>query len=115
MKAAHRGGAAAASAPVFTALGDATRLALVAKLCESGPQSITRLTAGGGVTRQAITKHLRALERAGLVHSERAGRERIWALHPERLSDAQQYLQQISEQWDHALARLRAFVETPRH
>lgn len=100
---------------MFAALGDATRLGLVAKLCETGPQSITRLTLGGGVSRQAITKHLRALEQAGLVRSNRAGRERIWALHPERLSDVQQLLQQISDQWDHALARLRTFVETPRH
>ena len=67
------------------------------------------------VSRQAVTKHLRALEQAGLVRSERAGRERIWALHPQRLAEAQQYLQQVSDQWDHALARLRAFVETPRH
>jgi len=103
------------SGSVFAALGDSTRLRLVAKLCESGPLSITRLTAGGAVTRQAITKHLRALEQAGLVRSDRTGRECLWALHPERLSDAQQLLQRISDQWGHALARLRTFVETPPH
>jgi DNA-binding transcriptional ArsR family regulator len=108
-------GRVAAAAPVFAALGDATRLGLVTRLCEAGPQSIVRLTGGAGVSRQAVTKHLRALEQAGLVRSERAGRERIWALHPQRLSEAQQYLQQVSDQWDHALARLRAFVEKPRH
>jgi DNA-binding transcriptional ArsR family regulator len=63
------------------------------------------------VSRQAITKHLQVLSEAGLVHSRRRGRERIWALEPRRLSDAHDYLDRISEQWDEALASLQAFVE----
>lgn len=110
-----RAGAAAArlarSAPVFSALGDATRLSIVARLCESGPASIVRLTGAASVSRQAVTKHLLALERAGLVQSRRAGRERLWALRRERLTEARGYLDLISERWDEALGRLQALVE----
>jgi DNA-binding transcriptional ArsR family regulator len=100
------------AAPVFAALGDATRLRIVARLCDGGPLSIVRLTEDAQVSRQAITKHLRALEEAGLVRSGRAGRERIWKLETRRLHEARRYLDQISGQWDAALERLRAFVES---
>jgi DNA-binding transcriptional ArsR family regulator len=99
------------SAPLFAALGDPTRLRLVARLCEGGPLSIARLTAGSRVTRQAITKHLRVLESAGLAHSRRRGRERLWQLERRRLQEARCYLDAISVQWDEALARLRKLVE----
>ncbi|MDB5058279.1 MAG: transcriptional regulator, ArsR family [Chloroflexi bacterium] len=99
------------SAPLFAALGDETRLRLISRLCDGGPMPITRLTAGSNVTRQAITKHLRVMEEAGLVHSTRHGRESIWQLDPRRLEDARHYLDQISQQWDDALGRLRKFVE----
>jgi len=102
---------AADAAPVFAALGDATRLAIVARLCTTGPQSIARLTDGTDVTRQAITKHLHALADAGLVRSKRDGRERIWEMQTRRLADARRYLDQISAQWDEAIERLRALVE----
>jgi DNA-binding transcriptional ArsR family regulator len=92
-------------------LGDETRLHLVARLCKEGPLSVTRLTAGAAVSRQAITKHLHALEEAGLARGFRAGRERIWELRVNRLLEAQRYLDQISQQWEAALDRLRAFVE----
>lgn len=99
------------SAPLFAALGDETRLRLVSRLCDDGPMSITRLTAGFDVTRQAITKHLRMMEEAGLVRSTRHGRESIWRLSQRRLEDASCYLDLISKQWDDALGRLRVFVE----
>jgi len=99
------------AAPLFAALGDETRLALVDRLGASGPLSIVRLTAGSGVTRQAITKHLHVLAGAGLVHDVRRGRERIWELDPVRLDVARGYLDQIGQQWDEALERLRLFVE----
>jgi DNA-binding transcriptional ArsR family regulator len=99
------------SAPLFAALGDATRLRLVSRLCDDGPLSITRLTAGSRVTRQAITKHLRVMEQAGLVRSTRHGRESVWQLEQQRLEDARRYLALISKQWDAALGRLRKFVE----
>ena len=99
------------AAPVFAALGDATRLRIVARLCDGGPLSIVRLTEGSRVSRQAITKHLRALEGAGLVRSGRAGRERIWELQTKRLADLRGYLDGISRQWDEALGRLKVLVE----
>ncbi len=99
------------AAPLFAALGDPTRLRIVARLCEGGPLSIARLTEGSRVSRQAISKHLDALSEAGFVRSERAGRERIWELRPRRLAEVRRYLDRISEQWDQALERLRALVE----
>ena len=99
------------SAPVFAALGDETRLRLVARLCESGPQSIVKLTEGSDVTRQAIAKHLRVLEGAGLVRSARDGRESVWELETRRLEDARRALDAISKRWDDAIERLRAHVE----
>lgn len=99
------------SAPVFAALGDPTRLQVVARLCAYGPQSITRLSADMDVTRQAVTKHLVALAGAGLAHPRREGREQIWQLETRRLAAARETLDQISGQWDAAIARLRAFVE----
>jgi len=101
----------AQAAPVFAALGDPSRLRLVARLCDGGPLNIVRLTEGGAVTRQAVSKHLRALEEAGLVRSSRAGRERIWELETRRLAEASHWLSVISMQWDQALERLKVFVE----
>jgi DNA-binding transcriptional ArsR family regulator len=101
----------AETAPLFSALGDETRLALVNRLSAEGPQSITRLTTGSAITRQAITKHLRVLAEAGLVHDSRRGRERIWTLDANRLDEARLYLDQIAQRWDEALERLRQFVE----
>jgi DNA-binding transcriptional ArsR family regulator len=99
------------AAPVFAALGDETRLALVARLSSDGPLSITRLTAGSAVTRQAITKHLNVLATAGLVSDLRRGRERIWELEPEQMEAARTYLEHFSKRWDEALDRLKQFVE----
>lgn len=101
----------AASAPLFAALGDETRLKLLGRLAAGGPMSIAQLTEGTDVTRQAITKHLRVLEGAGLVRSARAGRESQWELEPERIDDARHALDLIAAQWDDALARLKDFVE----
>lgn len=103
--------AAKTSASVFAALGDETRLRLVSRLCEDGPLSIAKLTAGTEVTRQAITKHLHVLADAGLVRGTRDGRENVWELEPRRLQVASEYLDLISKQWDDALDRLRVFLE----
>jgi DNA-binding transcriptional ArsR family regulator len=101
----------AGSAPIFAALGDETRLRLVARLCDGGPMSIARLTDGFPITRQAITKHLRLMEQAGLVHSVQSGRESVWQLEPRRLAEARRHLADISAQWDQVLGRLKRFVE----
>ena len=110
-KRAAAGVALGAAAPVFAALGDETRLRIVARLCAAGPLSITRLSEGESVTRQAVTKHLRALEDAGIVSGSRAGRERIWELRPARWTEVQRHLDEISRQWDRALLRLQDLVE----
>ncbi|MFZ1010684.1 MAG: metalloregulator ArsR/SmtB family transcription factor [Candidatus Sulfotelmatobacter sp.] len=98
-------------APVFAALGDQTRLSLVAKLCRGEPHSISQLTEGSKLTRQAITKHLRVLERTGIVRCVRAGRESRFKLDPEPIQEIKAYLDSVSKQWDEALFRLKAFVE----
>jgi DNA-binding transcriptional ArsR family regulator len=111
MTAAPRRAGLERSAPIFAALGDATRLRLVARLGAGGPLSIVRLTAGSRLTRQAITKHLVVLADAGLVRGTRRGRERLWRLEPGRLEETRRYLDLISKQWDDALGRLKAYVE----
>lgn len=100
-----------ARAPAFAALGDATRLALVRKLSGGQARSIAELTKGSRLTRQAITKHLRVLERARIVRSRRAGRESLFAFNPLAMDEMKKYLEGVSAQWDHALARLKSFVE----
>jgi DNA-binding transcriptional ArsR family regulator len=95
----------------FAALGDETRLALVAKLCGGEPRSISQLTQGSKLTRQAVTKHLRVLERAGIVRCVRAGRESRFEFEQKSIEEMKEYLDFVSRQWDQALSRLKAFVE----
>jgi DNA-binding transcriptional ArsR family regulator len=98
-------------APIFAALGDKTRLALVSKLCGGQPRSISQLARDSALSRQAITKHLRVLESAGIVHSTRSGRESRFHFDPQPLEGLRKYLELVSEQWDDALSRLKSFVE----
>ncbi len=98
-------------APVFAALGDETRLSLLAKLCGGQPYSISQLTQGSKLTRQAITKHLRVLEGVGIVHSVRRGRESRFEFDPQPMEGIKEYLDFVSGQWDQALSRLKSFVE----
>jgi DNA-binding transcriptional ArsR family regulator len=98
-------------APIFAALGDPTRLSLVAKLCAGPPCSIAKLTEDTRLTRQAVTKHLRVLQQARLVRSARAGRESRFELNPGPIVASKHYLELVSKQWDDALERLRDFVE----
>ena len=102
------------AAPLFAALGDETRLRLFVRLSAGGPESIARLSAKTPVSRQAVTKHLDVLSRAGLIRGSRRGRERIWEVEPKRLAEARLYLERISRLWDDALDRLKRFVEGPR-
>ena len=98
-------------ASVFAALGDETRLAMLAKLCNGVPQSISRLTAGTNLSRQAVTKHLHVLANAGVVRNLRIGRESLFELEPQPIEQVRDYLDQVSRQWDDALARLKSHVE----
>jgi DNA-binding transcriptional ArsR family regulator len=100
-----------AHAPVFAALGDETRLSLVVGLSCGRPRSISQLTAGTKLTRQAIAKHLRVLQRIGMVHSTRVGRERLFEFNPQPIEGLKEYLALVSAQWDQSLSRLKLFVE----
>lgn len=103
--------AAKKSAPVFAALGDETRLRILTKLSSQGPLSISRITDGESMTRQAITKHLSVLSEAGLVRDLRMGRERLWEVDPEPLQLARSVLDVVGQAWDQRLSRLKTFVE----
>lgn len=98
-------------ASVFAALGDETRLSVLGRLSSGTPQSISRLTEGTRLSRQAVTKHLHVLQTVGVVRSIRAGRENLFALEPKPLDEARKYLDEVSRQWDDALLRLKSFVE----
>jgi len=100
------------AAPIFAALGDETRLRLIAALCAGGGMSITQLTAGTQITRQAVTKHLNVLAEAGLVRDVKNGRERLWAFELDKLEEARRSLEIIARQWDQALASLQRAVES---
>lgn len=99
------------TAPLFAALGDSTRLGLLLKLGDHGTLSITHLAEGLPLTRQAIRKHLRVLEEAGLIRGVRRGRENLFQVEPRPLKEVRRSLEEISLQWDRALERLKAFVE----
>lgn len=100
-----------AHAALFAALGDETRLSVLARLCEGNPQSISALTTGTGLSRQAVTKHLRVLANTGIVHNMRVGRQSLFRLDLQPLADARAYLDEVSAQWDQALARLKSHLE----
>jgi DNA-binding transcriptional ArsR family regulator len=100
-----------AHASVFASLGDETRLSLIAKLSDGRRSSISQLTAGSRLTRQAITKHLRVLEKSGIVTAVRSGRESLFEFDPEPIAEIRRYLDLVSEQWDQALLRLKSLVE----
>jgi len=102
----------ASAAEVFAALGDETRLLLLAKLCEGRRPSIAELTAGTKLTRQAVTKHLRVLEKARIVHARRAGRESLFDLDPVPIWEMKEFLESVGKQWEGALGRLKKFVES---
>jgi DNA-binding transcriptional ArsR family regulator len=99
-------------APIFAALGDQTRLALVTELSKGQPRSISQLAEMSDLTRQAVTKHLKVLESAGLVHSTFSGRENRFELDTRPFADISDYLEFVSQQWDEALSRLKSFVES---
>ena len=110
-----RHNSARAKAAVFAALGDETRLSLLARLCDGQRYSIAELTEGTKLTRQAVTKHLRVLERVRIVHGMREGRESLFQFDPQPVIEMKDYLEQVSKQWDGALARLKSLVESDPH
>jgi DNA-binding transcriptional ArsR family regulator len=101
----------AEAALLFGALGDQTRLALLQRLSQGGPASISALSAKFRISRQAVTKHLHSLAEAGIIEGRYEGREHIWALSLDRLAHAQRCLELITRGWDDALSRLKEHVE----
>lgn len=112
MRKRHRAPHVGAPATVFAALGDETRLTLISRLIDAGPQSIAALSDGFDISRQAISKHLRVIRSAGLATSEERGRETVWQLQSHALDDARRYLDAISRDWDDKLRTLKNFVES---
>src|SRR6202046_4750009 len=110
-----RHSSAHAEAAVFPTLWEESRLALLAKLCDGQRYSIAELTEGTKLTRQAVTKHLRVLERVRIVHGAREGRESLFQFDPQPVIEMKDYLEQVSKQWDGALARLKSLVEGDPH
>jgi DNA-binding transcriptional ArsR family regulator len=104
--------ASEALAGVFAALGDPTRLKLVAVLCAGGAFSIAQLTANTDISRQGVTKHLQVLADAGVVRDFKLGRERLWQLEPGQIEEAKRTLEVIGREWEVALAKLKAFAES---
>src|SRR4051794_22134163 len=104
----------AEAALLFGALGDETRLALLRRLSDNGPASISALSENFEVSRQAITKHLEFLAAARLIDGRREGREHVWTLNPARFAEAQRCLDVIARGWDDALGRLKEHVENLR-
>ncbi len=102
-----------ALASVFAALGDPTRLKLVAVLCAGGAFSIAQLTANTDISRQGVTKHLQVLAEAGVVRDVKLGRERLWQLDPVQIEEAKRTLEAIGREWDVALGKLKAYAESP--
>lgn len=102
----------AATALLFAALGDQTRLTLLERLARGGPASISTLADTFDVSRQAVTKHLTVLSAAGVIEGHREGREHVWTMNPARLIEARRHLETIATGWDDALARLKRQVET---
>jgi len=100
-----------ALANIFAALGDPTRLKLVAVLCAGGAFSIAQLTANTEISRQGVTKHLQVLADAGVVRDVKLGRERLWQLEPGQIAEAKRTLEVIGREWEVALGKLKAFVE----
>lgn len=99
-------------AGIFAALGDPTRLKLIALLCAGGAFSIAQLTASTEISRQGVTKHLQVLADAGVVRDVKIGRERLWQLEPGSIDEAKRTLEEIGRQWEVALGRLKIFVES---
>jgi DNA-binding transcriptional ArsR family regulator len=99
-------------AGVFAALGDPTRLKLVAAICVGGAFSIAQLTANTDISRQGVTKHLQVLADAGVVRDVKLGRERLWQIEPAQIEEARRTLEVIGRQWDVALGKLKAFAES---
>jgi len=99
---------------VFEAVADSTRRDLLARLREGGPATLGQLSGPFAMSRQAVTKHLDILARAGLIRIHREGRRRIHELHADPLREVDGWLAPYAAAWDRRLARLRTHLEDTR-
>jgi DNA-binding transcriptional ArsR family regulator len=97
---------------VFAALADGTRRRVLQDLAARGEATATELAAGLPVSRQAVSKHLGALEEAGLVSAAREGREVLYRLEPAPLGDAMAWAAAIGARWDDRLGALARHAAT---
>ena len=100
-----------AMAGVFAALGDATRASLLTELVTVGRGTATSLAVGKEITRQAVDRHLRVLEGAGLVASRRVGREVVYALNPATVASSAEWLEDLGRSWERKLSSIKALAE----
>lgn len=98
-------------AQLFAALGEPTRLSLVDRLRDRSGQSIVAMATGLPISRQALTKHLKVLEAAGIAYSRRLGRETVYRIDPAGLIRAERWIADVSKQWDDTIDRLKKHVE----
>lgn len=100
---------------VFEAVADSTRRGLLERLREGKSLSLKELADQLPISRQAVTKHLRVLEGAGLIDHEWHGRERMHRLKPEPLQQLDDWLAPYAAAWDRRLARLRRHLKEDMH
>ena len=91
---------------VFEALADPTRRAVLTLVGRQGPVTATELAAHLPVSRQAVAKHLDALRTAGLVESDKHGRDVRYGLKPEGLDHASAWMDDVGAAWDRRLSAL---------
>jgi len=100
---------------VFAAVADSTRRGLLERLREGKSLSLNELAGQLPISRQAVTKHLRVLEGAGLIEHEWRGRERLHRLKPEPLQQLDDWLAPYAAAWDRRLARLSRHLKEDMH
>jgi DNA-binding transcriptional ArsR family regulator len=94
----------------FSALADPTRRDILRRLA-LGPASITDLAGPAGISLPGVLKHVRVLEQANLVTTEKRGRRRECRLGPEPMDDATEWIVEYKRLWEHRLDRLHEIVE----
>lgn len=103
--------AVAEPARLFAALGDPTRLGLIARLSDGRSRSISQMGETLPISRQAVAKHLHVLLDAGLVQRTKSGREVHFALDGKAVQAARGWLDAVGAQWDGTLERLKLLAE----
>lgn len=95
---------------VFQAIADPTRRSLL-RLLDEGEMPVTALSGHFAMSRTAVSKHLRVLQGAGLVHERKVGRETRYRLDPEPLLELKRWLAYYERYWDNRLNALKRYVE----